>query len=100
MCFELGDPAAMEILKNHMYVLVIVMFLYVQAVMWYKVYLGKKQGYKKKYSFWVNAFHPFKNNKPSLTTRQTWLFKLTTIVFFACPAVYMVSLHMRLYCEL
>ena len=98
MCYEFNDPVAIEIMKVHMTGLVIVMFVLVQAEMWYKKYLGKTQGYEKKYSIWVDFFHPFKNNKSKLTKLQKWSFRFFNFVLGIGANVYMFWVLNSLFC--
>jgi len=98
VCYSFDDPAGMAILKYHMGYVVLVMFAFIQLIYWSRFYLARKNGYEVKYSFWVNIFHPFKFNKPKLSLKQKWLFRILSILGFVLPNIYIWSISLNTFC--
>ena len=98
MCYDYGSPVAFEVIKTQLTYVVLIALVILGVVHWYKSYLGKSQGYDKKYSKWINWFHPFKRDQVSLSNKQKWTFKVVNIAVQLGPMVYLLWLLFSLYC--
>ena len=98
MCYEFSDPAGAEIIKYHTQYMVIALIVFVQLLFWYRVFLGRRNGYEIKHSIWVNLFHPLKFDKPILTFKQKWLVRISGVLIFVIPSVYLWLIAFNTFC--